>query len=43
MQTLEALGKHYKFRLDTPWEDLPKKAKNVILFGSGERGDQILL
>ena len=35
MQTLEALGKHYKFRLDTPWEELPKKAQNVILFGSG--------
>jgi excinuclease ABC subunit A len=34
-QTLEALGKHYKFRLDTPWEELPKKAQNVILFGSG--------
>jgi excinuclease ABC subunit A len=36
MQTLEALGKHYKFRLDTPWEELPEKAKNVILFGSGK-------
>ncbi len=36
MQTLEALGRHYKFRLDTPWEDLPEKAKNVILFGSGK-------
>ncbi|MGJ0509266.1 MAG: excinuclease ABC subunit UvrA [Methylocystis sp.] len=35
MQTLEALGRHYKFRLDTPWEELPKKAQNVILFGSG--------
>ncbi len=35
-QTLEALGKHYKFRLDTPWEELPKKARDVILFGSGE-------
>lgn len=35
MQTLEALGRHYKFKLDTPWEDLPEKAKNVILFGSG--------
>jgi excinuclease ABC subunit A len=34
-QTLEALGKHYKFRLDTPWEELPKKVQNVILFGSG--------
>jgi excinuclease ABC subunit A len=35
VQTLEALGKHYKFRLETPFEDLPKKAQNVILFGSG--------
>ncbi len=34
-QTLEALGKHYKFRLETPFEELPKKAQNVILFGSG--------
>jgi excinuclease ABC subunit A len=36
MQTLEALGRHYKFRLDTPWEELPEKARNVILFGSGK-------
>ena len=36
LQTLEALGKHYKFRLDTTWEDLPKKARDAILFGSGE-------
>ena len=36
LQTLDALGKHYKFRLDTPWEELPKKARDVILFGSGE-------
>ncbi|HEY8578583.1 MAG TPA: excinuclease ABC subunit A, partial [Beijerinckiaceae bacterium] len=35
LQTLEALGKHYKFRLDVAWEDLPKKARDVILFGSG--------
>ena len=35
VQTLEALGKHYKFRLETPFEDLPKKAQNIILFGSG--------
>ncbi|HQT26411.1 MAG TPA: excinuclease ABC subunit UvrA, partial [Burkholderiales bacterium] len=32
-QTLEALGKAYKFRLDTAWEDLPKVARDVILFG----------
>ncbi|MBN9081898.1 MAG: excinuclease ABC subunit UvrA [Rhizobiales bacterium] len=36
LQTLEALSKHYKFRLDEPWDNLPKKARDVILFGSGE-------
>ena len=36
VQTLEALGKHYKFRLDTAFEALPKKAQDVILHGSGE-------
>jgi excinuclease ABC subunit A len=35
-QTLEALGKHYKFRMDTPFESLPKKAQEVILYGSDE-------
>jgi len=35
-QTLEALGKHYKFRLDTAFEALPTKAQDVILHGSGE-------
>jgi len=35
-QTLEALGKFYKFRLDTAFEDLPKKTRDAILFGSGE-------
>jgi len=35
-QTLEALGRHYKFRLDAPWADLPAKARYVILNGSGE-------
>ena len=24
MQTLTALGKHYRFTLDTKWKDLPK-------------------
>jgi excinuclease ABC subunit A len=36
LQTLEALGRHYKFSLNEPWEDLPKKAKDIILHGSGE-------
>jgi excinuclease ABC subunit A len=36
LQTLEALGKHYKFRLDKPWSELPEKARAVILYGSGD-------
>jgi excinuclease ABC subunit A len=36
LQTLEALGKHYKFRLDKPWSELPEAARNAILYGSGE-------
>jgi excinuclease ABC subunit A len=36
LQTLTALGKHYKFTLDTPWKDLPRKVQNVLLTGSGE-------
>ena len=35
-QTLEALGKHYKFTLETKWKDLPKRAQEAILYGSGE-------
>ncbi|MGD0640232.1 MAG: excinuclease ABC subunit UvrA, partial [Roseiarcus sp.] len=36
LQTLEALGRHYKFRLDAPWSSLPEKAREVILYGSGD-------
>jgi excinuclease ABC subunit A len=36
LQTLEALAKHYKFSLNEAWEDLPKKAREIILHGSGE-------
>ena len=35
LQTLEALGRHYKFRLDKPWSELPAEARRVILHGSG--------
>ncbi|MFG1358040.1 excinuclease ABC subunit UvrA [Xanthobacter pseudotagetidis] len=38
-QTLDALAKHYGFKLTVPWEDLPEKAKDVILFGS--KGEKI--
>jgi excinuclease ABC subunit A len=33
---LESLAKHYKFNLDTPFGELPKKARDVILHGSGD-------
>jgi len=36
MQTLEALGRHYKFRLDTPFQALPTSAQRIILYGSGD-------
>jgi excinuclease ABC subunit A len=35
LQTLEALGRHYKFRLDRPWSELPEEARRAILHGSG--------
>jgi excinuclease ABC subunit A len=35
VQTLQALGKHYRFTLDTKWKDLPKKTQEAILYGSG--------
>jgi len=35
-QTLQALAKHYKFSMTTPWRDLPKKAREAVLFGTGE-------
>jgi excinuclease ABC subunit A len=36
VQTLNALGKHYRFTLDTKWKDLAKKTQEAILYGSGE-------
>ena len=36
LQTLAALGKHYRFTLDSKWKDLPKKTQDAILFGSGD-------
>ncbi|MFC7051843.1 excinuclease ABC subunit UvrA [Hansschlegelia quercus] len=36
VQTLDALAKHYGFSLSTQWADLPEKAKNVVLYGSGD-------
>ena len=36
LQTMEALARHYKFSMNDPFEDLPRKVRQVILHGSGE-------
>ena len=35
-QTLASIAKHYGFSLDEKWRKLPKKFKDVILFGSDD-------
>ena len=35
-QTLASIAKHYAFSLDEKWKNLPKKIKDIILFGSDE-------
>ncbi len=35
-QTLASLAKHYEFSLDDKWSKLPKKIKEIILYGSDE-------
>ncbi len=34
---LESVSKHYGFDIDTPFETLPEKARQVLLHGSGEQ------
>ncbi|MCJ8141625.1 excinuclease ABC subunit UvrA [Ancylobacter sp. A5.8] len=34
-QTLAALAKHYGFKLTVPWAELPSRARDVLLYGSG--------
>jgi excinuclease ABC subunit A len=36
LQTLESLAKHFKFRLDVRFQDLPAKIRHLLLFGTGE-------
>ncbi len=38
-QQMEALSKHFKFDLYTPWKSLPKKIKDIILYGTEEELD----
>ena len=37
MQTLEALGRAYKFRLDVPFEKLPLEIQHMLFYGSGKQ------
>ena len=37
MQALEALAKHLKISMKTPFKDLPAKAREIILYGSGSQ------
>ncbi len=34
-QTLQALARHFKVQMTTPWNDLPRQVQNAILFGTG--------
>ncbi len=36
-QLIHSLGKHYDFDVETPWEDLPKKIRETILYGSASQ------
>ena len=35
-QIIQALAKHYDFDVDTPFEDLPGKIRDIVLYGSGD-------
>jgi len=35
-QLLASLARHYRFDLDTPWSKLPKKIRQIILYGSDD-------
>ncbi|MCK9993198.1 MAG: excinuclease ABC subunit A [Alphaproteobacteria bacterium] len=35
-QTLDSLARHFKFSVNLAWKDIPKIARDTILYGSGE-------
>ncbi len=41
MQTLEALARHFKFRLDVRFDLLPKEIQDMIFYGSGKESDAL--
>jgi len=36
LQTIDSIAKHYGFKRDAKWRDLPEKAQQVMLYGSGD-------
>ncbi|MFZ5931208.1 MAG: excinuclease ABC subunit UvrA [Pseudomonadota bacterium] len=36
LQTLDSLARHFKISMTLPWKEIPKAARDVILYGSGE-------
>ena len=36
LQAMEAVAKHYKFRVDVPWSKMKKSDRDIILYGTGE-------
>ena len=41
-QTLQALAAHYRFDLTKPWNKLPEKIQDIILYGTGDEEVQFL-
>src|SRR5581483_7090188 len=41
MGQLESIAEHYGVDLDTPWQDLPQRFRDALLYGSGD--EQILI
>jgi len=35
-QIIQALARHYGFDVDTPFEELPRKIRDIVLYGSGD-------
>ena len=41
-QTLQALAAHYRFDLTKPWNKLPERIQDIILYGTGDEEVQFL-
>ena len=35
-QLIQSLARHYRFDIEVPWTELPERARQVLLYGSGE-------